>query len=341
VRGVVYRGPGSVEVAADLPEPQVTGPRDAVVRVRATGICGTDLHPYRGEVPAFEPGTVLGHEFAGEVVDAGREARWAAGDRVFASDVVACGRCERCRRGWHYQCPDVTLFGCSTLVGAALPGGQADYVRVPYADVVLSRTPDDVTDEQALFVGDVLSTGHCAVEAAGIEPGGAIGIVGAGPVGLCTAMCARAAGADTVVLADPDASRRELATGLGFAATTPDGLAAALEGHAAALVEAVGSAAALGLAVHAAAPRGTVVVVGAHSATPAPFPAGVAFARELSMRFVVGDPIRVRDRVLALLRAGLVDPGAVVSHRLPLADAVHAYDLFDRRVATKVVLSGG
>src|SRR5262249_34824245 len=152
----VYRGPGDVAVVGHLPEPELSGPRDAVVRVTRSAICGTDLHPYRGEIPGFEPGTVLGPEFTGVVVEAGVAVPSAPVERVLASDLVACGRCRVCARGWHYHCPEVTLFGYSTVVGPSLPGGQAEHVRVPFADVVLSRCPDGLSDEHVLFAGDVL-----------------------------------------------------------------------------------------------------------------------------------------------------------------------------------------
>lgn len=346
MRGVVYRGPHDVELVHDLPVPRLQSGRDAVVRVTAAAICGTDLHPYRGEIPGFRPGTVLGHEFVGTVAEAGPEVPFDVGDRVLASDVVACGRCAMCARGWHYQCPQVTLFGYDTVVGPSVPGGQADYVRVPFADVVLSSIPAELTDEQALFAGDILSTGYAAVAASEAEPGDVVGVVGAGPVGICAAQCAAAAGAAGVVVTDTDPARRENAARLGFTAVEPDGFAKTLDGlfggHGArSVIEAVGSDAALRHAVESAGPRATVVAVGAHHATRMPFPSKAAFAQELTVRFVVGDPIRFRDQVVALVRAGLLDPAAIVSHRLPLSEAVHAYELFDSRAAFKVVLTTG
>ncbi len=153
MKAVVYHGPGKVGVE-ELPQPRLIEPRDAIVKVSRTALCGTDLHPYRGEIPQFESGTVLGHEFAGTVVEAGPQVPFAPGQRVFASDIVACGLCASCTHGMHYQCVSVGLFGSSTLVGPAIAGGQAEYVRVPFADTTLCATPDGVSDEQALFVGE-------------------------------------------------------------------------------------------------------------------------------------------------------------------------------------------
>ncbi|WP_433654909.1 alcohol dehydrogenase catalytic domain-containing protein [Nocardia sp. CA-128927] len=344
MKGVVYQGPYQVKVDEELPMPCVLDARDAVIRVTRTAICGSDLHPYRGEIPDFAPGTVLGHEFAGVVVEAGADVPFAVGDRVFASDLVACGRCPNCARGWHYHCAQASLFGYSTVVGPSIAGGQAEYVRVPFADVVLARSPDDLTDEQVLFVGDVLTTGYAAAAGAEISPGDVVGVVGAGPLGVLAAMCASGLGAGAVIIADPDPARRATAVSLGLRAVAPDELGATLntisDGRGArAVIEAVGNDAALTCALHSAGPRATVVAVGAHSAAAMPFPSGLAFTRELTVRFTVGDPIRHREHVLRLIQDGLIDPARIISHRLPLSDAQQGYALFDSRAAFKVVLT--
>jgi alcohol dehydrogenase len=340
MKAVVYCGPAAIAVE-DRPMPAIAGPRDALVEVTATAVCGTDLHPYRGEVPQFKAGTVLGHEFSGIVVDAGEQVPFEVGQRVFASDVIACGRCAACARGMHYHCASVGLFGSSTLVGEAVAGGQAEYVRVPFADVVLHPTPEDVSDEQALFVGDILSTAYAGVRAARIRPGDTVAVVGAGPVGVLAAACARIAGAAEVVLADPDPRRWNVPVGRVVEPhQLPEATRELTGGWGAhAVIEAVGSPSALHGAVEAVAPRGTVAAIGVHHAAAAPFPSNIAFAKEATVRFVVGDPLAVREPVLALLRAGLIDPTTVTSHRMPLAEAARAYALFDAREATKVVLT--
>jgi len=340
---VVYGGRGVVEVTAARAVPTLQDDRDAVVQVAAAGICGTDLHAYRGEIPDFAVGTVLGHEFAGTVVTVGAAVPFAAGERVFASDVIACGRCRRCAEGRHYQCPRVSLFGYSTVVGDYTPGGQAEYVRVPFADTVLARTPHDVSDEQALFVGDVLTTACAAIDDAGVRPGDVVAVLGAGPLGLLVAACAGLAGARAVVVADTDRGRREQVGARGWTAVAPGALDDAVGGltegaGADRVVEAVGSDRALARAVQVAAPHATVVVVGAHRTVAPSFPSGRAFARELTVRFTVGDPIRLRHRVMSLIRTGLVDPTTVVTHRLGLGDAAAGYRLMDCREALKVVL---
>lgn len=334
MRAVVYVAPGQVEVRR-LVEPRLQGPRDAVVRVNRSAICGTDLHPYRGRLPGFTPGTVLGHEFAGTVHDAGPDVPFTPGDRVFASDVIACGDCAQCRLGRHYQCASVSLFGYADVVGSPVAGGQADLVRVPFADVVLCRTPDDVTDEQAVFVGDLLSTAYAAVRNADVRAGGTVAVVGSGPLGLLAAMCAAAAGAAETVVADPDPARRERASAFGFAAVPPDELPGVGAGS---VIEAVGTDEALLAALAASGPGAAVALAGSHHSTAMPFPSGLAFARELTLRFTVGDPISVRGEVLALIRSGAVDPAQVISHRYPLVAAAAAYSAFHRHQALKIVL---
>jgi threonine dehydrogenase-like Zn-dependent dehydrogenase len=136
LRGTVFHCPYHVTLRHDLPKPRILAERDAVVRVTRAAICGTDLHAYRGELPGFATGSVLGHEFTGVVVEAGAAIDYLPGQRVVASDLVACGRCPFCAHGWHYQCPEVILFGYSSVVGRPLDGGQAEYARVPFANVV-------------------------------------------------------------------------------------------------------------------------------------------------------------------------------------------------------------
>lgn len=344
MKGVVWKGARALVLAEDLERPTVQGDGDAVVRVTRSAICGTDLHPYRGEIPGFLEGTVLGHEFVGVVEEVGDAVTAVRpGDRVVASDVVACGRCWWCRRGAHYQCDQVTLFGYGEVVGPYLPGGQAEYVRAPFADVVLSPIPDGLSDEQALFVGDILTTGFTAASEAGIEPGDVVAVVGCGPVGLFAAVSALYLGAAVVLAVDPDPARRAAAEAEGARGVAPEGLTAALAdltgGRGAdAVLEAVGSDAALACAVASVRAKGTVVAVGAHHSPAYPLHTGDAFGRELTLRWAVGDPISTRDRLVPILQAGRIDPTSVISHRLPLDAAVQAYDLFDRREATKVVL---
>jgi threonine dehydrogenase-like Zn-dependent dehydrogenase len=342
MKAVVWRGPGEVEVA-EVAEPVLVEPTDAIVAVSLAAICGTDLHAYRGEVEAIPTGTVLGHEFVGMVAAVGPAVGGPrVGDRVLASDLVACGACWWCERGWHYQCPQASLFGYGSVVGEELPGGQAELVRVPRADVVLRRLEPAVGDADAIFVGDVLATAHMAVAESGLSPGGTMAVVGCGPVGLCTVMCGLRAQAGAVCAVDPNPARRARAAKLG-AVPVDLGDRAQFETDAVVrgadvVVEAVGSDASLQTALDLVRPRGTVVVVGAHHSEVTPISTLDAFARELTIKFVVGDPIAVRDELLEAVADGELRPASLVSHRFPLEQGAEAYRLFDRQEAVKVVL---
>jgi threonine dehydrogenase-like Zn-dependent dehydrogenase len=345
MKGLVWYGPYDIRRVDDLPLPQIRGPRDAIVRVTLSAICGTDLHPYRGEIPNFQSPTVMGHEFTGVVEDVGTAIKnLRSGDRVLASDIIACGECWFCQRGWHYQCQQVSLFGYGTVVGPYVPGGQAEYVRIPYADVVLSKIPERLTDEQALFVGDILTTGYTSAYQANISPGDTVAVVGCGPVGLFALMTAYHLGAGRVMAIDPDPHRRAFAQELGGHPFAPDnGLVEQVHeitgGRGVdAVLEAVGSDSALVTAFAIVRSQGTISAVGAHHSEAMPFPSGLAFGRELTLRFSVGDPIRWREPLMDLIEDGRLDPTAIISHRLPLTEGVEGYRLFDQREATKVVL---
>lgn len=344
MQAVQWFGTREIQVR-DLPYPELKAKRDAVVKVTRAAICGTDLHPYRGEIPNFLNGTVMGHEFTGIIEDIDPALpHLRPGDRVVASDIIACGQCWYCQQGWHYQCVDVSLFGYGTVVGAYVPGAQAEYVRVPFADVVLAKIPDTLTEEQILFVGDILSSGFMCAEAAQFRLGSTVAVVGCGPVGLCCIQSAYVLGADRVLAIDPDPRRQAAALQMGAQTLQyNDDLVEQVRSLTAgrgvdAVLEAVGSEESLRTAVAIARPRGAVSIVGVPQVDALPFPALSAFGRELLIRFVVGDPIHVRERIIPLVERGQLDLAPIISHRLPLKEAALAYDLFDRREALKVVL---
>lgn len=337
------RGPRLVEVV-EYPDPVLLDAGDAIVRVARAAICGTDLHAYRGELVGFRPDNVFGHEFVGMVESVGDAVgRFAPGDRVVASDVIACGQCWWCRRADHYQCDHVSLFGYGDVVGPYVPGGQAELVRVPFADTVLGPIPDGIADEKAVFVGDVLATGWTAGVEGAVGAGDVVAIVGCGPVGLCSALASRALRAATVVAVDSNRARRRVAEQLGAVAVTPNAAAEAVldltDGRGAdVVIEAVGTSASLRASLSLVRARGVVVAVGAHHDPDFRLNTAEAFAKELSLRFAIGDPIRFRDELFALIGAGLLDPTPIVSHRLSLEDAADGYALFDRQEAVKVLL---
>jgi 2-desacetyl-2-hydroxyethyl bacteriochlorophyllide A dehydrogenase len=343
VKAVVLAGIDDVRLE-EVADACVLEPTDAVVAVRAAGICGADLFPLHGLTPGFENGTILGHEFAGVVVDKGDAVtRVEVGDRVVNTSMVADGSCPACRAGRVTQCSGRALFGYSGVY-PRLDGGQAELVRVPHADRVLAPLPDQVPDEAAVFLSDNLPTAYDAVVTrGGVREGDLVCVVGLGAVGLMAVMCAVDTGA-RVLAVDGVEARREAATRLRAEALSPeesaDAVAAASDGLGAdVVVEAAGSPGGLDAALRLARGRGTVSVVGAHFEPDFPLDNHLMFERELTLRFSIGDAAGHRTTLLELIAGGRLDPASVVSHRMPLAEAAEAYRLFDAREATKVVLA--
>ena len=344
MRAVVFEDVGKVRVA-DVPDPVIEEPGDAVVRVTLSAICGSDLHFLHGKAP-IEPGEGIGHEAVGVVEDAGAAVeRFAVGDRVVVAFQIACGACWFCLRGETQLCDHFRNLGAGAF-GGGLPGAQAERLRVPSADVNLLGIPDDVDDDRALFVGDILTTGVYSASIAGVAAGDTLAVVGAGPVGLLCAQAACALGADRVFVIDREPARLALAADMG--ATPVDmsernphtALADATEGRGAdVVIEAVGSTEAFGSAVDVVRRGGSVVVVGVYAGETTEMQLGVYWARALTLRFTGICPVHGWwRRAMELVRGGEMDPRPLVSHRLPLEHAPAGYDLFDRREATKVVL---
>jgi threonine dehydrogenase-like Zn-dependent dehydrogenase len=343
VRAVVV-DEGRVRLA-DVPEPVIEDPGDAVVRITRASICGSDLHYLHGKTPV-DPGGVMGHEAVGVVELVGESVRKVApGDRVVLAFDIACGACWFCRRGESALCEDVRMLGGGPFLGS-LPGTQAERARVPVADVNLLRIPAAVDDEHALFVGDALTTGYYAATTAALAPGDTIAVVGAGPVGYFCAQAARAMGA-AVFAIDPDPARRAIAERSGVATVDPSerhpemALAEATEGRGADVaVDAVGSPSAFETAVGLVRRGGLVVIVGLYAAETTELQLGVFWARAITLRFTGLCPVHAWwERAMSEVEAGRIDPLPVISHRLSLEDAPRGYELFDRREAMKVVLA--
>ena len=344
MRAVVYAGANEVAVR-DVPEPVLLAPTDAIVRVTMAGICGTDLHVIAGDFPGLEPGAVMGHEFVGEVVDIGPLVqRVKRGDRVMASDFVACGHCRCCARGDHWQCGERAFFGTGTSFGPALSGAQAELVRVPLADTTLCPIPAGCSEEAAILVGDNLATGWAAVERGGVKPGDFVAVIGGGAVGQLASLSAQVAGAAAVLLVEPNEARRQLAQRQGALAAAPAEAAALLhkitDGEGAAVViEAVGSPGPLRGAFDLVQKRGTIVSVGAHADRAWPLDLARSFADELTLSFAIGDSIRLRQRLLPLIRSGILDPTVIIDARIPFAAVPDAYrSLKAQRIMKAVVL---
>jgi threonine dehydrogenase-like Zn-dependent dehydrogenase len=336
---------------ATVPDPEIRDAGDVIVQIRAAAVCGSDLHVYRGLETGLDAGTVMGHEFVGEIVDAGADvARFRKGDLVVSPFTTSCGACFYCRAGLTARCVSGQLFGWVEK-GRGLHGAQAELVRVPLADSTLVRVPEGTPAEQALFAGDVLATGWFGAESAGAAPGVVTAVVGCGPVGLMAVVAARELGAERVFALDTVPERLALAERYGaepLNVLLQDGKEDALarirdatEGRGAdAVVEAVGSPQATRLAFDLVRPGGTIGAVGVHAESHLAFAPGEVYDKNLTYRAGRAPVRRYIERLLLLVQSGRYDLGALISHRLSLSEGPRGYDLFDRRLegCTKVVL---
>ena len=341
MRAVRLMGPEDVQVV-EAPDPKLQQPTDAIVRVSHTALCGADLLPFHGWTPGFENGTILGHEFVGEVVDVGDAVRQIeVGQRVVNTSMTSDGTCPHCRANRATQCETRALFGYSGVY-PRLDGGQAELVRVPMADRCLWPVPDDVSSEDAVFVADILPTAFAGVQRGGVANGDLVVVLGLGPVGLMAVLSAVGV-ARQVIGVDAIEERRRLAEQLGAVTVDPAGAAGlvkeASDGIGAdVVIEAAGAVPALDASFGLARPQGTISVVGAHFEPDYPLNNAVMFEKELSLVFSIGNPGRDRELLFAAIRAGKMKPSTVLTHQLPLDDAKEAYRAFDAREMTKVVL---
>ena len=343
MRAVTFQAPGEVRVE-ERPDPEPLAGDDAVIRVEASGICGSDLHIYHGRVE-IEPGFVIGHEYVGTVIAAGDGVTGVAeGDRVLGTYGTACGECFFCRREEFHKCDSGRVFGHGATLGS-LQGAQADQLLVPNANLTLRRVPDGVSDDVALFAGDVMGTGYHAIAETGVESGGSVAIVGLGPVGLCSVQAAKAAGADAVIAIDTVAERLEMARSFGatpvhLTEEDPRGaVKQATEGRGVdAAVDAVGHPDALALACRVARKAGTVSATGVY-AEPIELHMGIVWIKALTLKTGHANVIKHLDPVLAALADGRLDPAPLVTHRMSLDEAPEAYEIYDRREALKIVLT--
>lgn len=342
MKAVVFAGDGCVQVDT-VPDPEVTDPEDALVRVRRAAVCGTDLHAvaHPDGVPA---GTVLGHEFVGEVVAVGPAVQGhRLGQAVFGADYAACGRCWWCRRGDHWECERRRFFGTGTAFGPDLPGAQAELVRVPFADTTLRAVPAGVPPDAAVFLGDTLATGYAAIDQARLTPGDTVAVLGGGPVGQLTSLAAQAVGAGVVVVVEPVGARRDLASGQGAVTAEPETARSVLDrvtdGRGAdVVIDAVGGPRVLDTAFALVRRRGTVISVGVHRDLGWSLPVARAFADELTLRFVVGNAMRDGDALIALVRSGAIDPTVLATDTVRLDDAPDAYRrMADRRTLKTLI----
>jgi 2-desacetyl-2-hydroxyethyl bacteriochlorophyllide A dehydrogenase len=343
MRAVTFQAPGEVQID-EVSEPELLAPDDALVRVQASGICGSDLHIYHGRVQ-IEPGFVIGHEFVGEVVAAGDDvSRVSVGDRVLGTYGTACGECFFCRREEFHKCDEARVFGHGKALGS-LQGAQAELLLVPHANLTLRKVPDGLTDEVALFAGDVMGTAYHAVDSRPLAEGETAAILGMGPVGLCAVQAAKAAGASEVVAIDTVEDRLRMAESFGATAvhlTEQDPRAEVkklTEGRGVDLaVDAVGHPEALDLALRLARKAGTVSVTGVY-AERADVHMGILWIKALTLTSGHANVIKHVDPVLDLLSEGRLDPTPLVTHHMKLDEAPDAYRAYDNREALKIVLT--
>jgi 2-desacetyl-2-hydroxyethyl bacteriochlorophyllide A dehydrogenase len=341
MRAVTFQSPGEVQVQ-ERPEPELRARDDAIVSIEASGICGSDLHIYHGRVK-IEPGFTIGHEFVGRVQAVGEDVtRVKPGDRVLGCFHTACGRCFFCLRGSYQKCEYARVFGHGELLGA-LQGTQAEQALVPMADMTLRTVPDGISDDVALFAGDVMGTGYHAIAESGARPGDSVAVLGLGPVGLCAVQIALAVGAGPVFAIDTVAQRLEVAKGFGATAiplneNPREVIKQGTEGRGVdAAIDAVGHPDALDLGIRLARDAGTVVAIGVY-AEPCQVHMGLVWIKGLVLRSGQANVIGHVDRVLAMIATGSLDPSGLVTHHMALDDAVEAYAVYDRREALKIVL---
>jgi alcohol dehydrogenase len=345
MKAVVYHGPGSRSLR-DVPEPELTDEGDAMVRVTATTICGTDLHILNGDVPTVRPGRILGHEAVG-LIDEVRHGVHGIGpgDRVLVSSISSCGHCKYCHDGRYGQCTG----GGGWILGRTFDGTQAEYVRVPFADNSTYRIPDGVPDEQALMLADVLPSGYeVGVLNGHVKPADVVAVIGAGPVGLASIMGARLFSPSHIVAIDRVDSRLAAARQFGADTTVNDthddplaAVRAATDGDGADVtIEAVGSPDTFEMAVKLTRPGGRIANIGVHGG-PSMLHLEDQWPRDLTVTTGLVDTSSI-PALLRLVTNGQLDAGRLVSHRFTFDEFEHAYDVFAAPANTgalKVVLT--
>ncbi len=388
MKATCWHGKHDIRVE-EVPDPAILNPRDAIVRITSTAICGSDLHLYDGFIPSMRKGDILGHEFMGEVVELGSEVKnLKIGDRVVVPFPIACGNCFFCEKELYSLCENSNpnawmaekmwghsgcgIYGYSHLTGG-YAGGQAEYARVPFADVGPLKVPEGMSDEQVLFLSDILPTGYMAAEACDISPGDTVAVWGCGPVGQFAIQSARVLGAERVIAIDcvPErltmAANRNGAEAIDFeqddvldalkeltGGRGPDACidAVGMEAHvhgAIATYDRVKQAmmletdrpAALRQAIMACRNGGTVSVPGVYSGLQDKFPFGAVMNRSLTIRTGQTHVHRYMRPLLEMIQDGKIDPTFIITHRMKLDEAPEAYETFKNKQddCVKVVLT--
>lgn len=388
MKALCWCGSNSVRVET-VPDPHIINPRDAIIKVTLTAICGSDLHLYDGYIPTMKKGDILGHEFMGEVVELGPSVKnLRIGDRVIVPFTIACGACEYCCEGKYSLCDNSNpnaieaetaygysgsaLFGYSHLFGG-YAGGQAEYVRVPFADIGPFKVPDSLPDEKVLFLTDILPTGYMAAENCDIREGQTVVVWGCGPVGQFAIQSAYELGAERVIAIDRFPERLAMASSLSGAEVIhyeevdsvveelrertggrgPDACidAVGMEAHGTTLdawYDRVKQAVKLETdrpnvfrqAIQSCKKGGVISLPGVYGGLLDKIPFGAAFAKGLTMRMGQTHVHRYLPRLLRMIEEGRIDPSRVITHRLALDEAAGAYEMFKHKEndCIKVVL---
>ena len=340
MKALVYHGPGQ-RAWEDVPDPVIEQPTDIVVRIDTSTICGTDLHILKGDVPAVKPGTILGHEAVGTVTAKGAAvSTLEIGDRVLVSCITSCGRCSSCKSGRYGLCTG----GGGWIFGHLIDGLQAEYARVPFADTSVYKLPDELSDEDVLFLADILPTAfEVGVLNGGVQPGDTVAIVGAGPVGLAAVLTAKLYTPERIIVIDLSDARLEKARELGADTTinngSEDAVARVMEltgGRGADVaIEAVGVPATFQLCTELARPGGHIANVGVH---------GHSVELHLETLWIRGVTITTglvdaftTPQLLKLVASGRLDTSQLATHRFPLGETMSAYDTFADAATTRAL----
>ena len=333
---------------ASVPDPAIQAPGDVIVQTRLTSICGSDLHVYHGREKGLDPGSVMGHEFVGDVVETGGSVKLLkCGDRVASPFTTNCGSCFYCNEGLTSRCSQGQLFGW-VQDGFGLQGVQAEYVRVPLADTTLLPLDPQVGLEEGLLLGDGLSTGYFCAEMAAVRPEGVYAVLGCGPVGLMAIVAARYLGAERIYCIDRIPERLLLGKSFGAVPVNLERenalgiLQEATDGRGAdAVLEAVGSPSAARFAIDLLRPGGTIASVGVHTKEQFSFAPTEAYDKNLTYRTGRCSARHYMERLLPLVLQDAFPLTSLISHRLPLSEGVKGYRIFDKKLdgCTKVVLT--
>ncbi|HVX42708.1 MAG TPA: zinc-dependent alcohol dehydrogenase family protein [Mycobacteriales bacterium] len=345
MKALVYRGPGK-RMFEEVPEPKIIDPGDAIVRVDAVTICGTDLHILKGDVPTCEEGRILGHEAVGTVEEVGAGVRsLVAGDRVLISCITACGRCRFCREGRYGQC----VGGGGWILGHRIDGTQAERVRVPFADTSTYQLAESVSDESALMLADILPTAYeVGVLAGRVGPAGTVAVVGAGPIGLAAITTARLLSPSRIIAIDPAASRREAAERFGAditmdpASATEERMQELTGGLGVdVMIEAVGIPETFELCTSLVRPCGHVANIGVHG-KPATLHLETLWIKDVTITTGLVDTFSM-PTLLRMVESGQLDTSKFITHHFGFEEIEDAYDVFSRpqdTEALKVALLG-